>query len=446
MPGQHVDCATFVARLRESGLVHDEQLAAVDQLATAADRGRTLARALVEHGLLTRFQAEMLLGGRTDGFILGQYRILEQIGRGGMGRVFKAEHVTMNRVVALKVLAPNLTRTERAKMMFQREVRAAAKLIHPNIVTAYDANQSSDRHYLVMEFVDGPNLQELVQEHGPLPVGQASEFIRQAALGLQYAFEMGMVHRDIKPANLLVQKQSPGNGFQVKILDFGLARLQEPTEDSPHSGQDSIPAREHSVMGTPDYLSPEQARNLHSVDIRSDLYSLGCTFFFLLTGQVPFPGGTALEKMVRHSSETPIPVHQLRADISLEISGIIQRLVEKDPARRFQTPLELARALEPHCHVDSETFAALNTAAPEWSASTADSPWAEILDESDQSALAGTLPADGSLTPISSSIVLRPSPYRRWQPSAQKRRWLTWAIAAAAIATAAGIGALLIVR
>jgi serine/threonine-protein kinase len=446
MPGQHIDCATFVARLRESGLVDDEQFAAVDQLAAGADRGRTLARALVDHGLLTRFQAEMLLGGRTDGFILGQYRILEQIGRGGMGRVFKAEHMTMNRVVALKVLAPNLTRTERAKLMFQREVRAAAKLIHPNIVTAYDANQIGDRHYLVMEFVDGPNLQELVQEHGPLPVGQACEFIRQAALGLQYAHEMGMVHRDIKPANLLVQKQSLSNGFQVKILDFGLARLQEPTEDSPHSGKDSIPAREHAVMGTPDYLSPEQARNLHSVDIRSDLYSLGCTFFYLLTAQVPFPGGSSLEKMVRHGSETPVPVHQLRADVSMEVSGVIQKLVEKDPNGRFQTPLELAQTLEPYCQVDSGTFAALNTAAPEWNANSGESPWAELIDETDPSALAGTLPADGSLTPLSSSIVLRASSYRRWQPASKNRRWLTWAVAAAALAAAAGLVALFFAR
>src|SRR5262249_50151522 len=263
------------------------------------------------------------------------------------------------------------------RTMFQREVRAAARLIHPNIVTAYDANQSGDRHYLVMEFVDGPNLQELVLEHGPLPVGQACEFIRQAALGLQHAFEMGMVHRDIKPANLLVQKRSPGNGFQVKILDFGLARLQEPTDEGQQSGKDSVPAREHSVMGTPDYLSPEQSRNLHAADIRSDLYSLGCTFFYLLTAQVPFPGGSSLEKMVRHNSEKPIPVYQLRSDVSREISDIIQRLVEKDASLRLQSPLELAKALEPHCKTDSGSLEALQSTAAAWGANAANSPWAE---------------------------------------------------------------------
>ena len=193
-------------------------------------RGRVVARALVEQGLLTKFQAELLLAGSTSGFLLGQYRILDQLGRGGMGRVFKAEHQTMNRVVALKVLSPHLLKTPKAQQMFQREVRAAARLVHPNIVTAYDANQIDDRYFLVMEFVDGPNLDQLVRERGPLPVGQACDFIRQAADGLQYAHELGMVHRDIKPANLLVQRsagQPPTfDRACVKILDFGLARLQ----------------------------------------------------------------------------------------------------------------------------------------------------------------------------------------------------------------------------
>jgi serine/threonine protein kinase len=422
-----------------------EQFAPVQALAADADRGRTLARMLVEKGLLTRFQAEMLLAGRTDGFVLGQYRILEQIGRGGMGRVFKAEHITMNRVVALKVLAPNLTRTDRARKMFEREVRAAAKLVHPNIVTAYDANQTGDRHYLVMEFVDGPNLQELVQEHGPLPVGQACEFIRQAALGLQYAFEMGMVHRDIKPANLLVQTQGNGGAFQVKILDFGLARLQEPDPNVTWHSQDSIPAQQHSVMGTPDYLSPEQARDMHDVDIRSDLYSLGCSFFFLLTGQVLFPGGNSLEKMVRHGSETPVPVHQLRADVALEVSAIIQKLLEKDPAKRFQSPLELARALEPFCIADAGMFAPLNSAMPGWNSGNDEYQWS-ALNDSDPNAMISTQPADGELTPVMSSIVLRNSPYRRSGYATKKMGWATWALIAMAFLIAGTLTAIVWLR
>src|SRR5262249_33693499 len=148
---------------------------------------------------------EMLLAGRTSGFTLGQYRILDQIGRGGMGKVFKAVHLTMYRVVAIKLVSSALIKTDKGRQMFQREVRAAARLMHSNIVTAYDANQTGGRHYLVMEYVDGPNLEQLVREQGPLTIGQACDFVRQVANGLQYASELGMVHRDIKPSNLLVQ-------------------------------------------------------------------------------------------------------------------------------------------------------------------------------------------------------------------------------------------------
>ena len=265
MATQHIDRDTFITRLRASGLLGEEELSRATELAVGDRRGKALARALVESGTLTRFQAEMVYRGRTSGFLLGQYRVLDQLGRGGMGRVFKAEHQTMDRIVALKVLAPELMKTERARKLFEREVRAAARLVHPNIVTAYDANQSGDRHYLVMEFVDGPNLQELVRERGPLPIGQACDFIRQAALGLQFAHSLGMVHRDIKPANLLVHR-APEHICVVKVLDFGLARLHEPAADT-DAGHDSVPAIEAQVMGTPDYLSPEQARNLHKAQL-----------------------------------------------------------------------------------------------------------------------------------------------------------------------------------
>src|SRR5262245_796295 len=346
MATQQISRETFLERLRASGLLSEEQLARAAELATKDDRGKTVARALIEQGLLTRFQAEMVYRGRTDGFTLGQYRILDRIGRGGMGRVFKAEHQTMNRVVALKVLAPDLMKTERARKLFEREVRAAAKLDHPNIVRAYDANQVGERHYLVMEFVDGPNLHELVKERGGLSVGQSCDFIRQAALGLQFAHELGMVHRDIKPANLLVHR-GPGHHCVVKVLDFGLARLHEPPPDT-DVDQDSLPAVEQQVMGTPDYLSPEQSRNLHKVDIRSDLYSLGCTFYYLLTGDVPFPGGTTLEKLLRHGSEEAKPVHLVRPDVSPQVSGMVAKLMAKRPEDRYQTPAELAQALSPY--------------------------------------------------------------------------------------------------
>ena len=246
-----------------------------------------IAKALATWKLLTKFQARMLLAGRNGGFFLGPYKILDQLGQGGMGRVYKAIHQTMNRVVALKVLTPQLVNTERAQQLFLREVQAAAQLSHPNIVLAYDANEVDGRHFLAMEFVDGPNLERYVKKHGPLPVGLACEIVFQAANGLQHASDKGMVHRDIKPANLLLQQEAGNDTIQVKILDFGLARL-------PHRcrrRQDDL-AKENTVMGTPDFLSPEQSRNLHEIDVRSDIYSLGCTFYYLLTGEVPFPGGT----------------------------------------------------------------------------------------------------------------------------------------------------------
>jgi serine/threonine-protein kinase len=347
---QHSSRDAFLENLRQSGLLSDAQLAEVAPKLPDSSRGRVVARALVELGLLTKFQAERILVGRTAGFQLGQYRILDQLGRGGMGRVFKAHHRTMNRTVALKVLAPAVMQSERARDLYLREVRAAAQLNHPNIVAAYDANEGDGRYYLVLEFVDGPNLEQLVRDNGPLPVSQACDYVRQAALGLQCAHERGMVHRDVKPGNLLLQRggldgKSPD---VVKISDFGLARLQAP--DAINDGEapiGTIMTKENMVMGTPDYLSPEQARSLHSTDIRSDLYSLGCAFYFLLTGQVPFPGGKIVEKLVRHGTEKPKPVVELRPVVPAEVAAIVNRLMAKHPNDRFQTPAELAAALAP---------------------------------------------------------------------------------------------------
>src|SRR6516165_5261685 len=239
MPVTFIDRETFLANLRQSGLVEAAQLEEIISQLPETNRGRVIAREMVGRGLLTKFQAEMLLAGRTGGFQLGQYRILDQLGQGGMGRVFKALHQTMHRVVALKVVTSQLVKTEPGRQLFMREVRAAARLMHPNIVTSYDANQIGDRYFMVMEFVDGPNLEQLVREKGPLPMGQACDFIRQAAQGLQFALENHMIHRDIKPANLLVQRaggSARDSQCVVKILDFGLARLQQQTsEEEPGS-------------------------------------------------------------------------------------------------------------------------------------------------------------------------------------------------------------------
>ncbi len=340
-----VNRQTFLSRVRQSGLMSVQEIRDALPGLPNTDRGKAVARALVEQGRLTKFQAELLLAGRVSGFFLGQYRILEQIGQGGMGRVFKAVHQTMHRTVAIKVLAPQHTRTEKARQLFQREMRAAGQLLHSNIVTAYDANESDGRLYLVMEYVDGPNLEQLVRERGPLPVGLACEIIRQAALGLQCAHEHGMVHRDIKPSNLLLQRPQGASGpCVVKILDFGLARLSDQLPNVP-GVMGSIAVADNCVMGTPDYLSPEQSRSVHQVDIRSDLYSLGCTLYFLLTGRVPFPGGNSLDKLIRHGSEEAPPPDVLRPEVPLVVSAVVRRLMTKNPDDRFQKPTDLAAAL-----------------------------------------------------------------------------------------------------
>jgi eukaryotic-like serine/threonine-protein kinase len=437
MPTQHVDRETFLARLRESGLLSPEELSQVDGMGVETGRGKTLARLLIERGLLTRFQAEMIMRGRTDGFILGQYRILDQLGRGGMGRVFKAEHLTMNRLVALKVLAANLMKTERARLLFQREVRAAARLVHPNIVTAYDANQIGDHHYLVMEYVDGPNLHELVKQRGPMPIAQACEFIRQAALGLQHAHETGMVHRDIKPSNLLIQR--PGRQCVVKILDFGLARLHEPSNEFSPT-HDSLPGSEHQVVGTPDYLSPEQARNLHSVDIRSDLYSLGCTFYYLLTASVPYPGGTTLEKLVRHGSDPAPLVNQTRPDVPTEVAAIVAKLLAKKPEDRFQTPLELVTALAPFSALGSGTYPTL-AAAKQSSEQLSESPWADIFDGDEQNALISTFPADMSVTPVQANLPQTKSTSSPARPARRIPGWVPLVILVLAVFVGFVLGA-----
>jgi serine/threonine protein kinase len=265
-----------------------------------------------------------------------RYRILELLGRGGMGSVFKAEHTVMGRVVALKVLHPHLVANPEAVERFHVEVRGAARLNHPNIVTAYDADQADDLHFFVMEFVPGRDLANVLRKVGPLPVAHACEFVRQAALGLQHAHEQGLVHRDLKPHNLMLTGTN-----QIKILDFGLARFA--TERRP--GDPVNLTGVGAVMGSPDYIAPEQGRDARTADIRADVYSLGCTLYHLLAGQVPFPEGTVFEKVMKHSLEVPRSLAEFRADLPAELRTLVATMMAKDPARRFQTPAEVARAM-----------------------------------------------------------------------------------------------------
>jgi serine/threonine protein kinase len=288
-----------------------------------------------------------------------RYRILQLLGAGGMGVVYRAEHQLMERPVALKVINRDFMNDPSAVERFRREVKGAARLSHPNIVTAYDAEQAGDLHFLVMEFVEGISLDRLVQEQGPLPVPLACDYIRQAALGLQHAHEQGLVHRDIKPQNLM---RTPTG--RIKILDFGLARFARETVPATaptlagvqrsrlvNSDGATQPLTEcGTVMGTPDYMAPEQAVNASSADIRADIYSLGCTLYHLLSGQVPFPGGSVVDRLVAHAERSPKPLSELRPEVPAELVCVVQRMLAKEPAQRFQTPAEVAQALEPFIH------------------------------------------------------------------------------------------------
>jgi serine/threonine protein kinase len=262
-----------------------------------------------------------------------RYRILRELGRGGMGVVYRAVQILMERHVAIKVINPSVLAYADALPRFQSEVKAAARLDHPNIVRAYDAEQVGGMHLLVMEYVEGTNLANLVQRKGPLPVALACHFIRQAALGLHHAYEQGMVHRDIKPQNLMVTPKGV-----VKILDFGLARLRG-------GGRGGGITEAGSFMGTPEYVAPEQAADARAADTRSDIYSLGCTLFFLLTGRPPFVEETPVKLVLAHIEKPPPSVTALRPEVPPALAAVLVRMLAKDPAARYPQPAEVAQAL-----------------------------------------------------------------------------------------------------
>jgi serine/threonine protein kinase/WD40 repeat protein len=302
---------------------------------------RELARELLQRGWLTPFQVHALLNDRGGSLLFGPYVLIERLGEGATGQVFKARHIRMLRVVALKVLRPELLTDPEVVQRFYREVQVISQLSHPHIVHAFDAGQNEQMHYLVMEYVEGDDLGDVVKKTGPLPVAQACDYIYQAALGLQHAFEKGLVHRDIKPSNLIVTRGAAKAGV-VKILDLGLARLPRKSSSDSHT---PLTMTGTGMMGTPDYLAPEQALDFHQVDIRADLYSLGCTFFYLLTGEPPFPGGTLAQKLMRHQQTPPPPLERYRFDVAANVEAILLKLLAKRMEDRYPTPAALAEDL-----------------------------------------------------------------------------------------------------
>jgi serine/threonine-protein kinase len=346
----------LVGLLRRHPLLGPDQLSEIaGSLQSQFPEARALARELVRRGWLTPFQINQLMLGRGDSLVLGSYVLLEKLGEGGMGAVYKARNWKLGRVVAVKVIRKERLDSETIVRRFRREIEAAAQLSHPNIVRAFDADEVGGTHLFVMEYVEGLDLARVVKERGPLPIALACECIRQAALALQHAQERGLVHRDIKPSNLLLSNQSRdregaeksprphGLGSDVgvvKLLDMGLARLERRADDA-----STTLTQEGAVMGTPDYISPEQALDSHRADIRADLYSLGCTLYYLLSGKVPFPGNSMSEKLLKHQLESPKPVRQLRPEVPQTLAAVVEKLMAKRPEQRYQTPAELAAAL-----------------------------------------------------------------------------------------------------
>ncbi|MEX0712859.1 MAG: protein kinase, partial [Pirellulales bacterium] len=262
-------------------------------------------------------------------------KLLGHLGTGGMSSVFLAEHVLMRRRVAVKVLPQNRVHDTSYLARFHREARAVAALDHPNIVRAFDVDNEEDVHYLVMEYVDGRDLKQMVESDGPLDFATAAETIRQAADGLAHAHEAGLIHRDMKPANLLIDSKGT-----VKVLDLGLARFADEVEASLTNEHDE------KMLGTVDYLAPEQAVNSHMVDARADIYSLGCTLYFALTGLPPFPTGSLAQRVFMHQTQEPPSIYQKRPDAPAELVAIFRRMTAKSPDARYQSAAEVSRALE----------------------------------------------------------------------------------------------------
>lgn len=296
---------------------------------------RKLVQEMLRLGKVTEFQAETMFKGKTKRLVAGNYVIMERIGQGGMGRVYKARHRRMDRVVALKFLPSKARQSPEAIRRFHREIRAAARLAHRNIVTSHDADESEGRHFLAMEYVDGRDLLAVVNDEGPLPVETAVDYVIQAAEGLAYAHSQKIIHLDIKPANLLLDKTGT-----IKILDMGLARI-----DDVFSAAETAPAesliQDGKVMGTVDYIPPERSSDPQAVDHRADIYSLGCTLYHLLTGRPPFSGNTILKRIKAHRVK-PIPsLLKARDDVPESLDAVFQKMLAKNPDDRYGSMAEV---------------------------------------------------------------------------------------------------------
>jgi serine/threonine-protein kinase len=347
--------------LRRHGLLTAERLMELLNIAQGrCGDARVLARLLVQRGWLTVYQMNQILTDNAENLVFGSYHVLDCLGEGGLASVYKARNTQYDLLFALKVLRPGVLTHQEGRQQFLLEVEAMASLDHPNVVQFCDADQAGETCYFAMEFVEGTDLGKVVRLAGALPVREACDYIHQTALGLQHAHEHNLVHRDIKPVNLFLThlgaarpasvyrhgapaKTSKGRPL-IKILDWGLVCVRDPRGTGPGQLAENVGG---CIIGTADYLSPEQARNADIVDIRGDIYSLGCTFYYLLTGQAPFPNGSLMQKIMQHQQAEPKPVETFRDDLPVGVTAILKRMMAKKPEDRFQTPAALALALLP---------------------------------------------------------------------------------------------------
>jgi len=330
----------FLKHVEQSRLLPADRLQAVireyrlDQQASP----RHAAKILLENRLITPFQVERLLAGRYSGIVLDHYRIREILGTGGMGQSYIAEDTQSGEKVAMKVLAPKYRNVPGMTLRMRLEAAAGTGIIHPNVVRTYSLKESARATYLVMKLVRGVTLHELIVENGPVPWPLASDFIRQAALGLQAAHEQGVIHRDIKPANLLVD-----NSGHTWISDFGLALVRDYLEDEFALSM----LYGHNCVGTPDFIAPEQSVGQFNVRPTADIYSLGCTLYSALSGKLPFPVRCPKEKMEAHRRQRPRPLSEVAPGVPEDIACIVRRMMGKRPQYRFQSAAEVAAALQP---------------------------------------------------------------------------------------------------
>jgi serine/threonine protein kinase len=362
---------TFLAVLQRTQVLTPEEAQDVArELGPHFTDPHDLARYLVELEWLTSYQVRLLFSNRWDELTIGPYLVLDRLGEGGVSEVFKAWDTINGRIVALKVLYQHLTNHPAAVRQLQCELQAVTRLSHPNIIRTFDANQVGPMSYFAMEFVEGLDLDRYVRRCGPLPVQEACEYVRQVAQGLQHAHQLGLVHRDIKPANLFLaipggwdgESLSVGRtaGTVVKILDWGLARVRSDADPSlrlPQLGADESRAvvdwhtEKGALVGTADYIAPEQVRDPGLVDIRADIYSLGCTLYFLLVGQPPFCGGSLMQKLLQHQDAERPHLCKVRPDVPEELAAIVQRMMARRAEERYAIPLLVAGALRPFAAV-----------------------------------------------------------------------------------------------